>query len=83
MGYVLFHLVYSNRSINNRHINHIPVHGDAWFIPDWTRKKGIDIIKGRERKWEALMLIYGMEGIFDYATSEIKKASEIYSVTTE
>jgi len=28
-------------------------------------------------------LIYGMEGIFDYATSEIKKASEIYSVTTE
>jgi FkbM family methyltransferase len=72
MGYILFHSSYKSRNVNNRHVNQIPVHGDAWFIPDWTRKKGVDIIKGRERKWEALMLIYGMEGIFNYAISEIK-----------
>lgn len=72
MGYVLFHLAYTNKSVDNRHINQMPIHGDAWFIPDWTRKEGIEIIRGRERKWEALMLIYGMEGIYDYAASEIK-----------
>lgn len=71
MGYVLFHLSYESKSINNKNINQVPVHGDAWFIPDWTRKEGLEIIRGRERKWKALMLIYGLEEIFEYASSEI------------
>ena len=78
MGYIMFHS--SFRCIQSpillpftkKHVNQIPVHGDAWFIPDWTRKKGIDIIKHREKKWKAIMLLYGMESIFDYAISEIK-----------
>ena len=41
-----------------KHVNQIPIHGDAFFMPDWTRKKGIDIIKGRKAQWEALMLIF-------------------------
>jgi FkbM family methyltransferase len=78
MGYILFHSSYrsvktpTSLSFTHGHVNQIPIHGDAWFIPDWTRKEGIDIIKGREKKWEALMLIYGMESVFDYAISEIK-----------
>jgi len=79
MGYIMFHMAYSSIQSpkllpsTNKHLNQIPIHGDAWFIPDWTRKKGVDIIKSREKKWEALMLIYGMESVFDYAISEIKK----------
>ena len=78
MGYILFHSSYRSMQspillpFTKKNVNQIPIHGDAWFIPDWTRKKGIDIIKHREKKWEAIMLLYGMESIFDYAISKIK-----------
>lgn len=72
MGYILFHTTYGSRKVSNTHINQLPIHGDAWFIPDWTRKKGLNIIKDRMTKLEALMFIYGMEDIFNYATSEIQ-----------
>ena len=78
MGYIMFHSSYKSMQspillpFTKKHVNQIPIHGDAWFIPDWTRKKGIDIIKHREKKWEAIMLLYGMESIFDYAISKIK-----------
>ena len=77
LGYIMFHLSYGSAQrpifslFTRKHVNQIPIHGDAFFMPDWTRKKGIDIIKGRKAQWEALMLIFGMESIFDYANSEI------------
>ncbi|MDG1847014.1 MAG: FkbM family methyltransferase [Candidatus Marinimicrobia bacterium] len=79
LGYIMFHSSYKSTHspilppLTKKHVNQIPTHGDAWFIPDWTRKKGIDIIKHREMKWKAIMLLYGMESVFDYAISEIHK----------
>lgn len=76
LGYIMFHSSYASvkspklLSSTNKDVNQIPIHGDAWFVPDWTRKKGMDIIKNREKKWEAIMLLYGMKSVFDYAAFE-------------
>ena len=79
MGYILFHLSYHSRNSYGKYLtnetnfkNRIPVSGDAWFMPDWTRKEGVDIIKGREHQWSALMLMFGMEDILNYARDKIK-----------
>ena len=39
------------------------VSGNAWFMPDWTRPEGRQIITGKERQYEALMLMFGMHEI--------------------
>jgi len=66
-GYAMFHLAYASKS-SPQHARGptpysgtlIPVHGDAWFMPDWTRETGRKIFEGREREYRALMLIFGM-----------------------
>ena len=76
-GYILFHQQYVSRGAYGKykttsgHNNKIPIHGDAFFMPDWTREKGLNIIKGRESKWEALMLMFGMGDILNYAKNNI------------
>jgi FkbM family methyltransferase len=73
LGYITFHLAYcsktspsiSDTNKKNRHIG-IPLHGDIWFMPDWTRQKGKDIIKNREPQYEALMMIFDMSNILEY-----------------
>ena len=78
MGYILFHISYSSKGApikqkSSRPFDQtiIPVHGDAWFMPDWTREKGKKIILGREKIYKALMMIYNMKEIHKYALSEI------------
>ena len=78
MGYILFHLAYrSSHGPPNKTgeifcETVIPMHGDAWFMPDWTREKGREIIREREKEYKALMLIFGLGEIFEYALEEYK-----------
>ena len=77
MGYVQFHLSYISRSSPKARDKPfagtlIPILGDAWFMPDWTRGKGRGIIRKREKEYEALMLIFGLGEIFEYALEECK-----------
>jgi FkbM family methyltransferase len=44
----------------------LPLHGDAYFMPDWTRPEGRELIRGRERVWAALMVIHGLEEVMRY-----------------
>ena len=78
IGYVMFAQTYVSGSttknakkVNWSKSNTIPVHGDAWFMPDYTREKGIKIIQNRKSQYEALMHIYAMSDIADEALSEI------------
>ena len=48
------------------------MHGNAWFMPDWTRSEGKKIINGRDDKWFAIMLIFGMENVFNYASDRMR-----------
>ena len=78
MGYVQFHLSYGSKSSPKKiHENPfigtlIPMHGDAWFMPDWTRENGREIIREREKEYKALMLIFGLGEICEYALEEYK-----------
>jgi hypothetical protein len=77
MGYVQFHLSYGSKSSLKPRVRPfagtlIPIHGDAWFMPDWTRKNGREIIKEREKEYEALMLIFGLSEIYEDALDEYK-----------
>lgn len=70
LGYVLFHLGYVSKQSFDQSDEAfcetlIPVLGDAWFMPDWTRKIGRKIISTREKEYEALMLMFGMSEICD------------------
>ncbi|MBT5400684.1 FkbM family methyltransferase [bacterium] len=75
-GYVMFHTSYGGKSSPERHRSSkpyeytvMPLHGDAWFMPDWTRSNGAEIISGREKQYKALMSIFGMKDLHKYATS--------------
>jgi FkbM family methyltransferase len=79
MGYVLFHLTYQGKNAPSKHKSGrpydetiIPVHGNAWFMPDWTRSEGKKIIKAKGNKYEALMLMFSMADIHKYAIETIQ-----------
>lgn len=45
----------------------LPLHGDVGFMPNWRTEKGLAIISRSPRQWAALMLIYGLEDVLQYA----------------
>lgn len=72
-GYLLFHVSSVMRSAPKRHNSKapfartvIPMHGDAYFMPDWSRWR--PLVGTRERQYEALMRIFGLEDVFEYNT---------------
>ena len=78
IGYILFAQTYVSGSttkndniVNWSKSNTIPVHGDAWFMPDYTREKGRKIIRNRKSQYEALMLIYSMKDIASEALEDL------------
>jgi len=82
MGYILFHSVYGEKNAPKKHKSYkpyegcsIPIHGDAWFMPDWTRIEGRQIISDRENQYEALMNIFNMNDIYEYAMEYISNES--------
>ncbi len=50
----------------------VPMHGDAYFMPDWTRPEGRALIAARPRIWAALMVMHGMEEIVRFILKEGK-----------
>ncbi len=72
-GYILFDL--SLRSVRPRPQYRkkgerpslgLPLHGDAYFMPDWTRPEGRALFAGRERIWASLMLMHGLRDVLRY-----------------
>jgi hypothetical protein len=73
-GYVLFHLAYSSRGAPARQRGPapyaqtvLPMHGDAWFAPDWTRPAGQALIAGRVSQYRALMHVFALDDVAHYA----------------
>lgn len=44
----------------------LPLHGDACFLPDWTRDAGVALIEQAPRRWAATLLAHGYEDIVRY-----------------
>lgn len=72
LGYILFHVSSVMRGAPRRHNSDrpfdrtvIPLHGDAYFMPDWTRWHSV--VGTREKQYQALMQIFGLEDVFEYA----------------
>ena len=79
MGYVMFDIRYVSQNCPSEFVAktalnsaRIPMHGDAWFMPDWTRESGAKIIKERDTQYCALMLIFGMKDILKYVFSNLE-----------
>jgi FkbM family methyltransferase len=49
---------YSNSDFDEKNNNRILRQGDIFFIPDWSRKIGRDIIKNRENSFQAILMIH-------------------------
>lgn len=72
LGYIMFHQSIVMRSAPERHNSKspfsksvIPMHGDAYFMPDWTRWESI--VGDRLVKYEALMKMFCLEDVHDYS----------------
>jgi hypothetical protein len=51
---------------SNRYTPGIPITGDFFFMPDWSREKGLQILSGREKDYALLMKLLGMESVLRY-----------------
>ena len=80
-GYIMFRNNILNRNVpfskNFAKMNippslGLPLHGDVYFMPDWTRKIGRKIIKDNELEWIAIMLFEGQQQLLMYINSIIK-----------
>ncbi len=79
-GYVLFDLTYRRsrplpveryRTPRLRTLHGIPTHGDGFFMPDWTSARGRTLIQGRDLKFAALMLVFGMQDLLRYVLDQV------------
>jgi hypothetical protein len=63
----------------------LPLHGDAYFMPDWTRPEGRQLICGRERVWAALMVMHGLEEVVRYVMecSDVPNLDDVHSILAE
>lgn len=73
-GYVMFHIAYSSRGAPARQLSALPyaqtplpMHGDAWFCPDWTRPEGRALLASRTPQYRALMHVFALDDVADYA----------------
>jgi len=80
-GYIIFRNAIQNRNAPNSNKFSksnlppsvgLPIHGDVFFMPDWTRKIGRKIIKKNELHWAAIMLYEGQQQLLYYINSIIK-----------
>ncbi len=76
-GYALFHMTYVSKSAPARQRGAhpfggtlLPLHGDAWFFPDWTRPEGRALIADREPQYRALMHVFALDDVADYALNQ-------------
>jgi|GEM_PF-3459773 len=69
-GYVIFDLLLGPYRAPHRSMTpamrRMPLHGDAYFMPDWTGTAGLELIRARPRVWAATLLIYGLYDLLVY-----------------
>jgi len=71
-GYIMFDLIYHSPAPPRRLVGkrgsftRIPMHGDAFFMPDWTDEMGRKMIYHRDREFAALLLMFGLEENLKY-----------------
>lgn len=69
-GYVIFDLVLGPYRAppagNFPSMRRMPLHGDAYFMPDWTHPAGREMIASRPHAWIMALLIYGLEDLIVY-----------------
>lgn len=49
-----------------------PTYGDGLFMPSWVESKGVELIRSREEKYIALMLMFGQTKILKFVSDKIK-----------
>lgn len=49
-----------------------PIYGDGYFMPSWVESAGIELIRSREEKYIALMLMFGQGKILKFANKKIE-----------
>lgn len=49
-----------------------PTYGDGIFMPSWVEPKGVELIREREEKYIALMLMFGQIDILKFVNRKIK-----------
>ena len=67
----LFDLGYVPFVMNACHRELCPVWGDSFFMPNWTDEQGISLIRQREEKYIALMLMFGQVKILKFVNRKI------------
>ena len=66
LGYIPFTLTSSLAR------NLCPTYGDGIFMPSWVEFKGVELIRAREEKYIALMLMFGQIDILKFVNRKIK-----------
>ena len=72
-GYVLFHQTLIHRCSPGTHNSSkpfketaLPLHGDAYFMPDWNTQNGLSIINSDEKSYRIMMQIFNMSETADF-----------------
>jgi FkbM family methyltransferase len=79
LGYIPFELNFqytypplNRKNRKSMYLTGLPIHGDVCFIPDWTTKIGMDIIKRNPLGWASILIMYGMEDVLQYVVSTVE-----------
>jgi FkbM family methyltransferase len=82
LGYIPFELNFQytyppliRKNRKSMYFTGLPVHGDVCFIPDWTTKIGLDIIKNNPLGWASILIMYGLEDVLQYVVSSVEIGS--------
>lgn len=69
----LFELGYIPFSLTTHHTNALcPIEGDGYFMPSWVDARGSELIRSREEKYIALMLMFGQTQILKFVTKKME-----------
>jgi len=55
-----------------------PTYGDGIFMPSWVEPKGVELIRSREEKYIALMLMFGQIEILKFVNKKIKLKNQSF-----
>jgi FkbM family methyltransferase len=75
----LFELGYIPFALTSHHARTLcPTWGDGFFMPNWTHPKGVELIRAREEKYIALMLMFGQVKILQFVAQEINLKNKVF-----
>lgn len=78
----LFERGYIPFSLTTHHINTLcPIEGDGYFMPSWVAPLGIELIRSREQKYIALMLMFGQTEILKFVNQKIQLKNQNFIQT--